>query len=156
MPVAQGAKSPARQALVVGLGAVGGVLVVVFLVTQMGNLLGTSDVSVPVGKPLFQIGQAEEIGSAIDERGPMFFPDATGGVDDIWLQHLGDDVESGWYAFAARPFEAPQRCYVEWIAADENFVDNCDGTIFPKDGEGLKQFPVSVTDNGTLTVNLNS
>lgn len=156
MPVAQGTKSPARQALMVGLGAAGGVLVVLFLVTQMGNLLGSADVSVPVGKPLFQVGQADEMAAIINEDGPLLLPDATGGVKDIWIQHLGDETDSGWHAFAARPIEAPQRCYVEWEASTSTFVDNCDGQVYPEDGDGLEQFSVSVTENGTLTVNLNS
>ena len=156
MPVAQGSKSPARQALMVGMGAIGGVLVVVFLVTQMGNLLGTADVSVPVGQPLFQVGDAGELAEAIEVQGPLLLPDATGGVKDIWIQHVGDDPTTGWHAFAARPIESPQRCYAEWSPDDTEFVDNCDGTTYPPDGGDLEQFSVSVTEDGTLTVNLNS
>ena len=58
----------------------------------------------------------------IDENGPITYPDVAGDDQPIWVQHLGDDAERGWYAFLA---VVDGDCIVEWQAGIEEFVD-CD------------------------------
>ncbi|MGI9595683.1 MAG: hypothetical protein ACR2QK_05965 [Acidimicrobiales bacterium] len=155
MPVAQGGRSPARQALLIGLGALCGLLAVVFLVTRLDRLGGDEAAEIELGNPVFDVGQAAEIAPPIAEQGPLFLPDAARGDRDVYLQHIGEDSQQGWLAFAVRPPEAPRDCFVEWVAEDRSFVDNCDGTVYPETGEGLTQYAVSVSPDGALSINLN-
>ncbi|MGH1493220.1 MAG: hypothetical protein ACRBK7_28120 [Acidimicrobiales bacterium] len=155
MPVKQGGPSPARQALMVGLGALLGLLAVIFLVTQFDQLGGDDNAEVQLGDPVFTVGQAGEIAPVIADQGPLLLPDAAQGDRDIYIQHLGDSDTRGWSAFAVRAPDAERECFVQWLAEDRTFVDACDGTAFPEDGEGLTQYAVSVNPEGALTVNLN-
>lgn len=154
MPVAQGGRAPARQALILGLGAVAAALAVLFIVTQMGRLTNPSNSPSQFGDAVLSPGKAEAIAAEIADTGPTILPDATGGAKDLWLHHLGDDPNEGWYAFAARPLEAPLECATSWQPETKTFVDTCDGTVYPETGEGLRQYLISVTDEGDLTINL--
>ncbi len=155
MPVAQGGRPPARQAIMIGLGALCGLFAVVFLVSQLDRLGGSQQAEIDLGDPLFTVGQADEIAVPIAEQGPLFLPDAARGNRDVYVQHIGDDPNTGWSAFAVRPPDAPRDCFVEWNSEDRTFIDNCDGTVYPESGEGLTQYAVSVSPEGALTINLN-
>lgn len=155
MPVAQSSRPPLRQALLVGLGALMGVLSILFIVTQMDRLLGSvGSVDISVGDGIYRPGNAEDLGPAIDEQGPLLLPDLAGGDDDFFIQHLGDDPTDGWSAIAVRPQAASRDCFVQWQAEERTFVDNCDGTVYPGDGTGLPHYPVTVNDDGDLLVDL--
>jgi hypothetical protein len=155
MPVAQGGPPPARQALTVGVAAVLGVLAVVFLVTRFDRLGGDDEAEVPVGDPVFTVGEAAELAPVVAETGPFLFPGPTGAGRDLWLQHLGAEPDEGWVAFAVRPTGADLDCVAEWQAERESFVDSCDGTVYPPDGDGLEQYVASVDADGNLVINLN-
>ena len=156
MPVAKGGPPPARQAALVGLGAVLGVLAIVFLVTRFDSLDGGGQTAeVELGQPVFSPGSAVDIAAAIGDSGPLLFPDAARGDRDVILQHLGDDPTEGWAAFAVRREGADRECFVEWQPDERVFVDSCDGTVYPDDGTGLEQYAVSVNPEGALTINLN-
>lgn len=154
MPVAKGGPPPARQALFVGLAAILGVLAVVFLVTRFDQLGGDGDTEVEVGEPVFVVGEAAGLAAAIEESDPFLFPGPTGSGRDLWLQHLGEDPTEGWTAFSVRPDGAPLDCVAEWDAETRTFVDSCDGTVYPEDGEGLTQYGASVNPDGDLILNL--
>ena len=157
MPVAKGGPPPLRQVLLVGLGVVMTVGTILFLVTSTGNLLGNgSQLQLEAGEPVFNLGKATERADDIAERGPQFLPDPSGGDRDLWVNHVGDDEVGGWYAFGARPLSAPRTCVAEWQAADGSFVDSCDGSVYPADGTGLPQFPVTVTTDGELSIRLDT
>lgn len=156
MPVAKGGPSPARQAIIIGLGALFGVLAIVFLVTRLDRLSGDGEDSFQVGNPIFTVGQADDLSVAIAEQGPLLLQDPSGGDLDVWVQHLGPSPERDWVAFAVRPEGAPRDCFANWNPEDENFVDTCDDTIYNADGEGLQQYSVSVNNDGALTLNLNA
>lgn len=155
MPVATNGPAPARQALLIGLGVICGLGAVIFLITQLDQLTANNEASVDLGAPIFSPGSAEDMAMVVAEQGPFFLPDATGGERGIWLQHVGDDAEEGWVAVAIRAPDADEDCFVEWREAEESFVDLCDGTAYPADGEGLRQYPVSVDPDGDLNINLN-
>lgn len=155
MPVAQSSRSPARQAVLIGLGVLCGLGALVFLVTRFDSLTAGGNDSVGLGQPVFVVGAASEFALLVDANGPLFLPDGAQGDRDIWLHHLGEEPSEGWVAFAVRPETAPRECTVEWNGEDETFVDACDGTVYPADGEGLQQFAVSVDLQGDVTVNLN-
>src|SRR5690606_24395042 len=97
---------------------------------------------------VFDAGGTERIAAEIADRGPILYSDVAGGTRDLYLNHLSDDVTEGWVAFAAQQPGAARDCFLEWQADEEQFVDPCDGSTFPPDGEGLPQFPVYVEDDG--------
>ena len=153
MPVAQNGPPSARQALVIGIGALCGLVAVVFLVTRLDRL-GGDDATVEAGDPTFAVGDARQFAEVIADEGPLFLPDAARGDRDLYLQHLGDDPTSGWLAFSVRPPGADRGCFVEWRAADQRFVDSCDGTTYPPTGDGLPRYGVSVDADGALSIHL--
>lgn len=144
-----------RHAALIGFAAIVGVLSILFLVTQMGRLGGVSDISFEIGDGIYRSGSVEDLAPAVDEGGPLLLPDLAGGDNDVYLQHIGTDDEDGWLAIAARPQTAQRDCYVEWTSDDRTFVDNCDGTTYPEDGEGLPHYRITVNDGGDLIVDLN-
>ncbi len=156
MPVAQGGPAPARQALVVGLGAFLGVVAILFLIFQMDRLIGGADLDIQISDGIFKPGPVDELAEGVATSGPLLLSDTAGGDRDIWINHSGDDDDEGWNAFAARPLASPRDCFVEWEATDRTFVDNCDGTVYSETGDGLPQYPVSVDAEGILSIDLNS
>jgi len=156
MPVAQGSRTNVRQAVLVGLGGLGALLTVVFLITRLGSLSGgASNVPIQLGEPVFQAGNAAELAEAIGASEPLLLPDASGGDRDIIINHLADDPNEGWVAFAARDLPSPRDCFLQWQPDDEVFVDGCSGTRYPSDGAGLEHYGTSIDDDGNLVINLN-
>lgn len=131
---------------VIGVGAM--ILSVVWISDQARE----GEIGIRIGDDTFRPGQADTIAEFIAEEGPMLVPDVAGGDRDLILQHLGDDPEEGWHAFAARPPDASRDCVAEWQPDTARFVDSCDGTTYPADGEGLPSFPVRVDEDGELEV----
>ena len=118
-------------------------------------LLGSSgQVDVRLGDDEFQAGQVERLAANVARDGPIAIPDASPErARDIYLQHLGDTPEAGWLAFAAQAPGADRTCLLQWNASERVFVDPCSGQRFPADGEGLTQYPTTVSE-GVLSVDL--
>ena len=127
---------------------------VVGVALGVGLLLGISvlasrgSIDVNLGDTEFNAGRVDSIADAIERDGPAFYRDAAGGSKDIWLQHLGDDDQTGWYAVAAR---VSKDCTVTWDGV--GFVD-CEAEEYPPDGAGLTRYVVRVDDD-RLFVDLN-
>lgn len=140
----------------IALGGVAAFVALVFLITRLGSL-GDNGTEVPIqlGAPVFEAGDAAELAELIAADGPLLLPDASGGDRDIVINHLGETPDVGWVAFAARDLTAPRDCFVEWQVDDRMFVDSCDGTGYPPDGDGLEQYGTSIDADGNLVVNLN-
>ncbi len=156
MPVAQGSPTDARQAVLVALGGVAALLALIFLVTRLGSLGGDqTDVPIQLGEPVFQAGNAADLAAIIDDGEPLLLGDASGGDRDIIVNHLGDSSTEGWVAFAARGLTSPRDCFVQWESERSLFVDSCDGSEYPPNGEGLEQYGTSIDDEGNLIINLN-
>lgn len=161
MPVARSQGHAGRALLI----AAAGVLLSLGVAFALSVLDNRGKVEVRLGDETFSGAQADEMAEDIAERGPFLVADASPGGDrDIVLQHLGDDVEGGWIAIAARPSGVPRNCAIQWQAEDEVFhlldedggvAGECDGTEYPADGGGLETFPVTVED-GKLDVDLNA
>ena len=145
-----------RSAIIVGLVSLLGFVVMVFLGSRILSLASDGDLQVANDQQVFQAGKAEERASDIAERGPVYFPDLVGRDRDIYLQHLGDDAETGWLSFGIRPSGAAPDCFVEWDAGQRVFIDKCDGTEYPEDGTGLPSYPVKLQNDGTLSIDLNA
>ncbi len=156
MPVAQGTNTSARQAILVALGGLAGLAAILFVVVRAGQLGGGgTEIPVQLGEPVFPVGNVDELASLIGETEPLLLPDASGGDRDIIVNHVGDEPDEGWVAFAARPLTASRDCFVQWQAGAEIFVDSCDGTEYPADGSGLQQFGTLIDGDGLLRINLN-
>lgn len=98
-------------------------------------------------------GAAASKAESIDEGGPILIPDPAGAQRlPIFISHVGDDVDSGWHVFEARPPGAPDDCFLEWDEDTEVFRADCVDETFPVDGDGLRSFSATVTKGGDLVV----
>jgi hypothetical protein len=134
--------------------AVGAVIAAALLFAVMTRV--TSTASTPAGgsgdrRAQFELGRASDYAKTIARDGPLLFPDPQGRSRDIYIQHLGED---SWLAFEARVSGAPRRCVLKWEHGARQFVDPCDGRVFPPDGAGLVRFPTTVNDDGKVVVDL--
>lgn len=150
-PVARTDRHAGKALLVAGAG-VGFALGMAFLFAVLAN---RGDVKVRLGDDLFDAGRVESISGPISDEGPLLFSDAASGGRHIFVQHLGDDLQSGWLAFSA--FDPNDKsCLVDWKGGQELFVNRCDPEVtYPADGKGLRQYGTTIT-NGRLQVDLNS
>lgn len=160
-PVARSQGHAGRALLV----AAAGVAVALGLALGMAALANRGTVDVRLGTDTFVEQDAEAAAQQVEQGGPILYADTAGGDRDIYLQHLGDDPEEGWVAFAARPPGVSRECTLRWDGDDEVFrlldpagraTDECDGREYPADGEGLPTYPVTVDEDGKLDVDLNA
>jgi hypothetical protein len=149
------ARNPRSMVLAVAGVVLGIVLVLVIFVVAVPSLTESGKVEVKLGSDTFPAGSAESRSRTIAEDGPLLFSDVSGGQRDIYLQHIGDDPTTGWYAFDARRPGQSRDCSLGWQAEAEEFLDPCDGTVVPADGAGLLAYPVTVTEDGKLVIDLN-
>ncbi len=153
MPVAQGPRFDLRSVAVIAgiaLGVAFAIGIVAILSAQ-----SSGEIEVRLGSDTFGSLDATAMADEIAENGPILFPDVGGGTRDIWLQHLGADAESGWFAFDARRAGAERECNVTWNGATRSFDDPCaEGVSYPADGAGLDPIAVYVSD-GELEIDLN-
>lgn len=115
----------------------------------------TSSVTQGADDGRWNTGAAESKAEAIDDGGPILIPDPAGAQRlPIFISHVGDDIERGWYAFEARPPDADDDCFLEWDRAAEVFrgVDGCDDQTYPPTGDGLRRFGATVSKDGDLII----
>ena len=140
-----------QRVLVTALIALTGAGIVVFTtVTFVSKNPGEAN----LGAEVIRI-RAERMAAEIAERGPAPFQDPRGDRD-VYLQHTGDDVETGWVLVLAYPpgHEGEKRCALSWEVAREQFRSPCeDNKRYPADGTGLTTFPAPVTD-GKVVIDL--
>jgi hypothetical protein len=160
-PVAR-SQGHAGRALAV---AAGGVVAAIGVAAALAVLANRGTVDVRLGSETFAKQDAEDAAERVAEDGPILYADTAGGDRDIVLQHLGDDVEEGWIALAARPPGVSRECTIQWdpeaqvfrlLDSSEEVSRECDGREFPADGEGLPTYPVTVDSDGKLDVDLNA
>ncbi len=155
-PVEKRTSRSTTTAVVVALaGVVAGLGLMLFMVNLASQ--GGDSVEIRLGDDRFDAGYAEGEGgraAAVAEGGPILFADVAGGDRDIILQHVGDDPLTGWYAFAAAAPDKDRDCFVQW-QADEGVFEDCDGDVFPANGEGLTTYPVEV-EGGRIFVDINA
>lgn len=157
MPVSEGPQLNLPRTI---LFAVGSVLLGVLLLLLIVWLAGSGDVQFKLGDDVFEVGDAERFAERIEEgvdgqRAPIPFPSLSRNRP-IFVQHIGDDPLTGWFAIDARSPTQPEDCALAWDPDGEVFVDQCDASsTFPPDGAGLLQYDISVNDDGRLVVDLN-
>ncbi|MGH9188598.1 MAG: hypothetical protein ACRD0Q_00970 [Acidimicrobiales bacterium] len=146
------APKPPRPAAMV-LTALGAVVIGLLLFAVVTRVMSTQTVRRAATAPReFDVGPADQRAKAIArDRTPLLFPDPLDRAREIYVQHLGGDR---WVAFEARAPGAAQRCVVRWRVTEGDFVDPCNGTVYPADGAGLASYPARVDGNGRLLVDL--
>ena len=153
MPVARGTRPDLRSVVMIGLAAVVtalGLVLGVLLLTRSG-----AEVDIRLGDQDFREMDADRISAEIADRGPILFGDVASGEQDIILQHLGGDSESGWLAFEARRPGQARDCYFLWRSDSRDFVNSCDSEDFlDAAGTGLTHYDVTVVD-GDVRVDIN-
>ena len=122
------------------------------------QLAGSGDVQFKLGDDVFEVGDAERFAERIDDdEAPILFSSLSRGRP-IYLQHIGDNPDTGWAAFDARSPSDPDGCETGMSFDTDQmvFVDTCEpGNTYPPDGEGLLHYDVSVDADGKLIVDLN-
>jgi hypothetical protein len=155
MPVQKSRKRSARSvAMGVAGVAVGIILVLLVFVVAIPSLTESGTVEVKLGSDTYDAGSATARAENISDGGPLLFSDVSSGNRDIYLQHIGDDITTGWYAFDARRPGQGRDCTLSWQASLSNFRDPCDGATIAADGTGLLSYPVTITDKGKVIVDL--
>ncbi len=152
MPVAQ-TRGHAGKALAIAGVSIVLILAVTFLVAQAAR---RGDVDIKLGDDRFDAGGVESIADRIDQDDglPALYADLVGGDRPLYVQHLGEDPETGWVAFGAFDPDDPS-CAVEIDREAKTLVNACgDDVTYPLDGEGLRAYPTTVED-GHVIVDIN-
>jgi hypothetical protein len=156
MPVQESRRRTSRSVVLAVAGiAIGIALVLLLFVVAIPSLTESGKVEVKLGSDTYDAGSASARARNIADGGPLLFSDVSSGKRDIFLQHLGDDVTTSWYAFDARRPGQARNCTLSWQPSLSSFRDPCDGTIIAEDGAGLLAYPVTISDTGKVIVNLN-
>ena len=152
MPVAQ-SQGHAGKALAVAAVAIVLIAIVALFVSLAAS---RGDVEINLGDERFNAGQTDRLAQEIEDGGglPFLYQDLVGNDRHLFVQHVGDEPDEGWVAFGA--FDPDDPSCVVLIDRDERvLVNGCDESrTYPLDGEGLRQYPVSVED-GRIYVDVN-
>ena len=154
MPVSEGPTLDLRRTIIwVVVSLAAGVGLLVLIVT----LAGSGEVQFKLGDDVFEVGDAETFSDRIaSDEAPIPFSSLSRNRP-IYLQHIGDDPLTGWFAIDARSPSDPATCVLEWDVDRQVFFDGCEaGSTFPPDGEGLLRYDVTVTDDEQVVIDLNA
>ncbi|MEO7555937.1 MAG: hypothetical protein ABIV94_04950 [Acidimicrobiales bacterium] len=142
------ARSDPRRTTIIGIAGV--VVGIVMIVTVLALNSGGGKTTVGSTSTEFDAGRASDLSARIAlDRYPLLVQDPANFSRPLWIQHVGDDPESGWLSFDA----AVDGCATTWDVDRQEFTD-CSGRHYPADGTGLPPYPVAVA-NGRVVVNLN-
>jgi hypothetical protein len=116
---------------------------------------------VNLGDKMFVVGRADRFAERIDEqRSPILFKDPLTQQSgrELYVQHLGDDVEEGWLAIEAYSPGGRRRlaCLLVWEREGERFRDPCTDATYPADGAGLRTYAGEVDERGAVVIDLRS
>lgn len=109
-------------------------------------------VDVNLGSATFKVGNAKALIKSIErDRYPLLFQDLRNKSIDVFVAHDADEPDplKGWRAIEAHAPDRARTCQLDWTGA--GYQDPCDGTTYPANGEGLRQFKVTVV-NGVIYV----
>lgn len=142
------ARSDPRRATIIGIaGVIVGVAMIA--VVLLANNLGGDHTTTHSSRTKFDVGPAQASADAVKrDDTPLLFQDPATFSRPIYVQHIGDDANSGWTAFDA----AIGSCVLTWHRESNNFTD-CNGRQYSATGDGVHQYPWDI-DNGELFVDL--
>ena len=140
--------------------AVVGVVLALGTAYLVATLASRGDVQVRLGDDRFEVGNAENLAGIIADDGqPVLFPDPANFSRSIYVDHQGEDPETGWIALSAFLPDQPE-CTLTFdpesgqFTIDDEQPASCDrDTTYPRSGAGLRVYATEVVD-GTLTVDL--
>ena len=140
-------------------GSILGVVLAAVMVGYVVQLASRRPNSVNIGDERFVVGRADRFADRIAESGPILFKDPLTSRPgrELYVQHLGTDVDEGWLAIEAyAPGERRLECLLQWDAADDRFRDPCTGDTYPEDGNGLRTYAGEVDDRAAVVIDLRS
>ncbi len=152
MPIAQ-SQGHAGKALVIASVAIVLIAVVTIFVALAAS---RGDVELNLGDDRFNAGNTDEIAARIakDDGLPALYADLVNGDRPIFVQHTGDDPDTGWAAFGAFDPDNPS-CIIEIDRDAKILVSSCDRTFtYPLTGDGLRAYPTTV-EGGDVIVDIN-
>ncbi len=95
------------MAIAIGGLILGLVLALALFVVAIPGLEESGQIEVNPDNGVFRGIEADQgLADEIAERGPILYSDVASGDRDVFLQHVGDDIDRGWLVFAARPVDA--------------------------------------------------
>ena len=140
------ARSDPRRATIVAVGGIA-VAIVLGIVVLFAGSTGSTKITGSAAE--FDAGSTSVLARRVADDGvPILFQDPARFTRPIWLQHLGDDANTGWLAFDA----AVAGCATTWDKAAREFTD-CSGRRYTADGAGLGAYLVTI-DEEHVIVNL--
>lgn len=138
-----------RQVVVMSLIALAFAGALLFLVVQYAS---ENPDAANLGSDVVKL-DAERAAERIAETGPYALQDPNGDRD-VYLQHVGDDPETGWVlVLAYPPGEPDKRCAVVWDVKRDLFEAPCSKRTYPADGSGLTTYPAPV-EKGRVVIDL--
>ena len=169
MPVEQRSTSNQFRTAGIAMLMVGAGLALVLVLFGQGG--GGEPSTVSLGSDEFALGPAAQRAESIAKQGPFLLSDVSGRgqTRPIAVSHEGPEPEFGWAIFEAKAPNTPDNCFLRWDRTIKRFVSEeigdsavsadasgkrCDDATFPQNGEGLRQLPWEVSDDGILFVTL--
>lgn len=154
VPVEQRDPRQTIKAVSLGVAAVAaaiGFLVFVLWATDRGG------VEIALGDDVFDAGRTDVIARQIDEGGPIMYADLLGGGQNIILNHVGSELDTGWFAFdLIRPGQ-PSDCQLAWNPDASVFNDSCDPSVeIPAGGGSQPSYPVEISERDRVLINFRS
>lgn len=146
-------RNPRSILIGVGFFAVGTALIIALFVLAIPKLTESGQIEVKLGSDKFDAGYARNQVDAANTQ-PLLFPDVANGQRDIFLAHSGTDPLTGWVAFDARKPGQGRECSLVWRAERRSFEDPCDGSTVPADGAGLPHYPIEITKDEHVVIDL--
>ena len=150
-------RSPLARAVVPVLGGIA-FLAVFFVGLWLAAVVinRNADTGSRLANKVFEVGKVTDIARAVDEGGPLLFPDlkSPDGIRSIVLDHTGTDPATGWQVFYAYPADKGPACLVTHVKDTRSYVD-CDGRTLDVSGLALPQDVRPVVENKkTLSIDL--
>lgn len=84
-----------------------------------------------IANKVFEVGKVKDIAKAVEEGGPLLFPDlkSADGVRSIVLDHQGSDSATGWQVYYAYPADRDATCLVTHVAGTRTYTDCANRTL---------------------------
>ncbi len=105
-----------------------------------------------LGSSVFRF-EARSLAREVDRDGPFLLKDPLNRDREVYVQHLGDNPETGWLTIRAYASRVAIECLLRWDPRRREFVDPCTNRTYAANGEGLMTYPTKV-EAGKVNVDL--
>lgn len=155
MPVSSGPQLNLPRTVAFAVVSLAAGLALLFGIIQLAD---SGDVQLKLGDEVFEVGNAESRAERISADGSPILFGSLSRSRPIYVQHLGENPKTGWFAIDARSPSDPDGCRngLIWDQQLSMFVDSCaKSVVFDADGDNLLQYDIYVDMDGNLIVDLN-